>query len=360
MGSEYEAGLVEPSAAGILPDALADLPPPPSLLALRRSHRDLALENLALRHQLQVVLRTKPRPRLRNSDRVFWVWLHHLWPGGWREHLSLVRPEAVIGWHRRGWRLYWTWRSRSRRGRLRLRPEVRELIATMSRDNPLWGTERIRGELLKLGIVVSNRSIRRYRWRGTDRPSTGQSWRTFLTNQLQGIWAADLFVVQTIGFKTLYVLFFIRHGRRELVQVRVTASPTAAWIWRQLLEATPWGRQPTHLIHDRDAVYGRDIDARLARLDIIGVRTPFRSPRANAVGERVVRTFRAECLDHLIVINEKHLRAVLREFIRYYNHERPHRTLALETPVPRPVMPEGRVVSRPILGGLHHAYARAA
>ena len=132
----------------------------------------------------------------------------------------------------------------------------------MSRDNPLWGTERIRGELLKLGIVVSNRSIRRYRWRGTDRPSTGQSWRTFLTNQLQGIWAADLFVVQTIGFKTLYVLFFIRHGRRELVQVRVTASPTAAWIWRQLLEATPWGRQPTHLIHDRDAVYGRDIDAR--------------------------------------------------------------------------------------------------
>ena len=230
----------------------------------------------------------------------------------------------------------------------------------MSRDNPLWGTERIRGELLKLGIVVSNRSIRRYRWRGTDRPSTGQSWRTFLTNQLQGIWAADLFVVQTIGFKTLYVLFFIRHGRRELVQVRVTASPTAAWIWRQLLEATPWGRQPTHLIHDRDAVYGRDIDARLARLDIIGVRTPFRSPRANAVGERVVRTFRAECLDHLIVINEKHLRAVLREFIRYYKHERPHRTLALETPVPRPVMPEGRVVSRPILGGLHHAYARAA
>src|ERR1035437_775139 len=181
-----------------------------------------------------------------------------------------------------------------------------------------------------------------------------------LTNQLQGIWAADLFVVQTIGFKTLYVLFFIRHGRRELVQVRVTASPTAAWIWRQLLEATPWGRQPTHLIHDRDAVYGRDIDARLAGLGITGVRTPFRSPRANAVGERVGRTFRAECLDYLIVINEKRLRAVLREFIRYYNHERPHRTLALETPVPRSVMTAGRVVSRPILGGLHHAYTRAA
>ena len=260
-----------------------------ALLALRRSHRDLALENLALRHQLQVALRTNPRPRLRRSDRIFGVWLRRLWPGGWRQHVSVVRPETVIGWQRKGWRLYWSWQSRSRRGRLRL-----------------WGTERIRGELLKLGIVVSNRSIRRYRWRGADRQSTGQSWRTFLTNQLQGIWAADLFVVQTIGFKTLYVLFFIHHGRREVVHFNVTASPTAAWIWRQLLEATPWGRHPSHLIHDRDAVYGRDIDARLAKLGIAGVRTPVRAPRANAVAERVVRTFRTECLDHIIVMNERH------------------------------------------------------
>jgi transposase InsO family protein len=139
-----------------------------------------------------------------------------------------------------------------------------------------------------------------------------------------------------------------------------TASPTAAWIWRQLPEATPWGRQPSRLIHDRDAVYGRDFDARLAGLGIAGVRTPFRSPRANSVCERVVRTFRAECLDHIIVINERHLRTVLAEFVRYYNHEWPHRTLALESPVPGSVMPAGTVVSRPILGGLHHAYARAA
>ena len=331
-----------------------------ALLALRRSHRDLVLENLALRHQLQVALRTNPRPRLRRSDRIFWVWLRRLWPIGWRQHVAVVRPETVIGWHRKGWRLYWTWRSRSRRGRLRLRPEIRELTATMSRDNRLWGTERIRGELLKLGIVVSNRSIRRYRWRGADRESNGQSWRTFLTNQLQGIWAADLFVVQTVGFKTLYVLFFIRHGRRELVHFSVTASPTAAWIWRQVLEATPWGRHPNHLIHDRDAVYGRDIDARLGNLGIAGVRTPFRAPRANAVAKRVVRTFRAECLDHVIVMNERHLHAVLKEFIGYYNHDRRHRTLALEMPVPGSVLPAGEVVSKPILGGLHHVYARAA
>jgi transposase InsO family protein len=159
---------------------------------------------------------------------------------------------------------------------------------------------------------------------------------------------------------TLYVLFFIRHGRRELVHFNVTASPTAAWIWRQLLEATPWRRYPSHLIHDRDAVYGRDLDTRLARLGISGVRTPFRAPRANAVAERVVRTFRTECLDHLIVIHERHLHSVLTEFVEYYNHERPHRALALDTPVPRPISPDGRIVSRPILGGLHHSYARAA
>jgi transposase InsO family protein len=167
-------------------------------------------------------------------------------------------------------------------------------------------------------------------------------------------------VVQTTGFKTLYAVFFIRHGRRELVHFNVTASPTAAWIWRQLVEATPWGRHPSHLIHDRDAVYGRDLDARLAELGIADVRTPVRAPRANAVAERVVRTFRAECLDHMIVMNERHLHAVLGEFFGCYNHERPHRTLGLETLVPRSALPAGEVVSRPILGGLHHAYARAA
>jgi transposase InsO family protein len=167
-------------------------------------------------------------------------------------------------------------------------------------------------------------------------------------------------VVQTIGFKTLYVFFFIRHGRRDLVHFNVTASPTAAWIWRQMLEATPWGRHPSHLIYDRDAVYGRDIDARLAKLGIAGVRTPFRAPRANAVAERVVRTFRAECLDHIIVMNERHLKAVLTEFIGYYNYERPHRTLDLQTPVARSPLPAGEVISKPILGGLHHAYDRAA
>jgi putative transposase len=209
-----------------------------SLLAGLGSRRELMLENLVLRHQLQVALRTNPRPRLRPSDRVLWVWLQRIWPNGWRQHLRLVRPETVLRWHRKGWRLYWSWKSRSELGRPRLSPEVRALIARISKENPLWGSERIRGELLKLGIDVSNRSIRRYRWRRL-RPADHQRWRTFLTNELRGIWAADLFVVQTVSYRILYVFFLLRHDRREWMHFNVTASPTAAWIWRQMMEATP-------------------------------------------------------------------------------------------------------------------------
>jgi transposase InsO family protein len=229
----------------------------------------------------------------------------------------------------------------------------------MSRDNRLWGTERIRGELLKLGIVLSKRSIRRYRWRKPT-PGGSQTWRTFLSNQRKGIWAADLLVVHTIRFRVLYILFFISHDRRELIHFNVTSSPTAAWVWQPLIEATPWGRQPHYLIHDRDAVYGRKFGARLSKLGIASVRTPVRAPRANAIGERVVRSIRAECLDHTIVINERHLHALLAEYVNYYNVDRPHRSLGLQSPLPRSPSGDGTVVRRPVLGGLHHVYARAA
>lgn len=328
-------------------------------LAPFRGRRALVLENLALRHQLQVALRGDPRLRIRQHDRVLWVWLRQLWPGGWRRHLVFVQPETVVGWHRKGWRLYWTWKSRTRLGRPRLGAEVRELICLMSRENPLWGSERIRGELLKLGIAVSNRSIRRYRWRSPS-PVGTQRWRSFLSNELKGIWAADLLVVQTVGFRTLYVFFFITHARREMVHFNVTSSPTAAWIWQQVINATPWGRKPSHLVHDRDTVYGRAFDSKLGRLGVVGIKTPVRAPRANSIAERAVRTLRQECLDHVIVINQRHLHALLTEFVRYYNDERPHRSLGHETPVPREVIRHGQIVSRPILGGLHHAYARGA
>jgi hypothetical protein len=235
--------------------------------AALRDRSDLLAEHLLLRHQLAVLTRpTRRRPRLRTRDRLLWVLARRL-RRDWREHLVLVRPETVVRWHRHAWRLFWRWRSRTRLGRPRLSQEVRELIAAMARDNPLWGTERIRGELLKLGLAVSNRSIRRYRGRGPARPSS-QTWRTFLRNHAATIWAADLFTVQTVTFRTLYVLFFIAHGRRELVHVAFTAHPAAAWVWRQLVEATAWGRRPRHLVRDRDAVYGGDFTARARRLDL--------------------------------------------------------------------------------------------
>jgi hypothetical protein len=272
-------------------------------LAWVRPRHDLVLENLLLRHQLAVLARptrTRPRARLRTWDKLLWV-LARRWCARWREHLAFVAPDTVVRWHRQGWRLFWRWKSRSHGGRPRLSAEIQELIATMSRDNRLWGTERIRGELLKLGIVVSNRSIRRYRWRGPSRPPS-QTWRTFLANHAHHIWAADLLTVPTLTFKTLYVLVFIAHGRRELVHVNATANPTAAWVWRQVIEATPWGNQPRHLLRDRDAVYGRDFRRRARRIGIDAIATPVRSPRPVA----------------------------------------------------------GPSQSRPVLNGLHHVYARAA
>jgi transposase InsO family protein len=324
-----------------------------------RDRDALVAENLLLRHQLAVLTRpTRRRPLLRTRDKLFWVVVRAL-RRDWRRHLVLVQPESVIRWHRQAWRLFWRWRSRGPIGRPRLSAEVRELIAIMARDNPRWGSERIRGELLKLGLVVSKRSIQRYRRRGPASPSS-QTWRTFLANHAHHMWAADLLTVHTLTFKTLYVLVFIAHGRRELVHVNVTANPTAAWVWRQLIQATPWGTKPRHLLHDRDAVYGRDFRQRARRIGIDAIATPVASPRANAIVERFIGTLRRECLDQLIILDEQHLRSVLAEFVEYYNLERPHRTLRLETPLPvsRPV--EGTVQSRPVLGGLHHVYQRAA
>jgi transposase InsO family protein len=337
------------------------------VLALVRAacqrHSDLVAENLLLRHQLAVLTRPtrRRRVRFRRLDKLLWVLIRRL-RRDWRTHLLVVGPDTVVRWHRAGWCLYWRWRSRSAGGRPRLSPEVQQLIARISQENPLWGSERIRGELLKLGLVVSNRSIRRYRSRAPARPPS-QAWRTFLVNHAHAIWAADLFVVQTLTFKTLHVLLFITHGRRELVHFAVTAHPTAAWVWHQLVEATPWGRRPKYLIRDRDAVYGGGFGARAKALGIETVLTPVRSPRANAIAERVIGTLRRECLDYIIPVDERHLHTVLAEYVDYYNCDRPHRTLQLETPRPqlRPRAGPIQVVrARPVLNGLHHVYERVA
>jgi len=217
---------------------------------------------------------------------------------------------------------------------------------------------RIVGELQALGYHVSGRTVSRYRRLLRQRPPS-QNWRTFLRNHGSEIWAVDLFTVQTLALRTLYAIVFIAHGRRRIVNVKVTEHPTAQWIWRQLIEATPWNTRPQYLLRDHDRSYGKDFIQRAARIGIATIVTPIHAPNANAVAERVIGTLRRECLDHMIVVNERHLMRVLREYVEHYNAKRPHRSLTLDSPDGRPPQPiplSGRVVSQPVLGGLHQGY----
>ena len=233
----------------------------------------------------------------------------------------------------------------------------------MARENRTWGAVRIVGELRALGIEVSASTVRVYRGEALRRPPS-PSWRTFLRLHAPQIWAADFFTVQTLTFRTLYVFVVLGHQRREIVYWNVTAHPTAAWVWQQIIEATPWSTTPRFLIRDRDRSYGGDFVRRARAIGIQTVLTPVHAPQANALAERVFGTIRRECLDHLIVLNEAHLRRVLREYVAYYNDARPHRSLALEPPAgPRVLAPPSRrasVVGAPVLGGLHHVYDWAA
>lgn len=328
-------------------------------VALER--RELVLENIALRHQLEVLSRARRRAALQPADRYFWSSLARLWPA-WRKHLVIVQPDTVVRWHRLGWRHYWRWRSRSpRRGRPRLDATIAAEIQRMTAENPRWGHMRVLGELRKLGCRVSLQTVRRYRRDVPRDPSP--SWRTLLETHRPEIWASDFFTVHTLWFQTLYVFFFIAHDRRAVMHVNVTSHPNATWVWRQLINATPWGASPRFLIRDRDRSYGGEFVARAQRIGIQTVLTPIATPQANAIAERLVGTFRRECLDHIIVVNEQHLRHVLREFVRHYNTARPHRALVLEAPEPKtgpPVDESGPIISRPVLGGLTHEYERTA
>ncbi len=322
--------------------------------------RDLLLENAALRQQLAIYQRKGAPPKLSPADRLFWVWLSRFWQR-WRSALVIVQPETVIKWHRQAWKRYWTWKSgQGGRGRPRIPPELRDLIMRMAKENPLWGAQRIHGELLGLGFEVGRETVRRYMHLARRQPPS-QTWRTFLKNHAADIWACDFFTVPTLSFDTLYVFFFIEHHRRKLMHVNVTAHPTADWVWRQLIEATPWARQPLYLIRDRDASFGKGFIARARAIGIETVLSPFRCPQANGIAERMVGTFRQQCLDHVIILNERHLLRLVREYVEHYNLARPHRSLGLTAPElqPRMVRPQegGSVVGREVLGGLHHEYS---
>ena len=324
-----------------------------------RSRAALQCEVLALRHQLQVLERSRPqRLRLTRADRLLWVWFSRAWTE-WRAALVIVKPDTVIAWHRQGFRLFWTWQSRRRVGRPTVPLAVRTLIRTMSEANPRWGAPRIHGELLILGVDIGQASVGKYMVRHRRPPS--QSWRTFLANHMGQLMAADFFVVPTATGRLLFVLIILAHNRRRVVHVAVTAHPTATWTAQQLRDAFPWDTAPRFLLHDRDHAF--DGWAQTAKaIGFEELLTAPHSPWQNAYVERFIGSVRRECLDHVIVFNARGLQRLMRLYCAYYERSRTHLSLDKDAPIPRPIAPpsQGRVVAIPQIGGLHHRYERRA
>lgn len=331
-----------------------------AVLASFRERAALQLEILALRHQLGVLRRSVKRPKLTNADRLLWAWLRAAW-NDWQSGIFIVKPSTVIGWHRMGFRLFWTWKIRGgKRGRPTVPKDVRNLIRTMSRENPLWGAPRIHGELLKLGIDIGETSVSKYMVRRRKPPS--QTWRAFLDNHVKSLVSVDFFLVPSIRFQILYVFLVLAHDRRRIVHFAVTAHPTAEWAAQQLREAFPWDTAPRYLLRDRDRIFGRDFVEQVRAMGIKQVLSAPRSPWQRAYVERVIGTIRRECLDHVIVFNERSLYRQLQCFMDYYHRTRTHLGLEKDTPEPRPIqLPEaGRIISIPEVGGLHHRDERRA
>jgi transposase InsO family protein len=333
-----------------------------SLLYFRlRRRASLELEVIALRHQLGVLRRQCPRRlRLRSRDRLFWVWLYRLWPRC-LEVMVLVKPATVVHWHRSGFRLYWRWRSRlGRRGRPTVDYDVRALIRKMSQANPLWGAPRIHGELLKLGIRIGQTAVAKYMNKRSKSPSP--TWRTFLRNHIDGLAALDMFVVVSGTFRLFYVVIVLAHARRQIIHFAVTQHPTQDWLSRQITEAFPWETAPRYLLRDRDASYGPRFQRRVQAMGIEEVVTAPRSPWQNPYAERVIGSIRRECLAHIIVFNERHLRRVLASYVDYYHRSRTHLALDKDCPQERPIQRPntGKIIAFPKVGGLHHHYQRLA
>jgi len=323
------------------------------------SRNSLALEVIALRQQVGVLKRKNPRARLKRGDRLFWLALRRLWPR-WASVLVVVKPETVVSWHRAGFRWYWRLLSRRRCGRPRITPELRKLIRSMSAENPTWGAPRIHGELLKLGFEISECTVGRYLARKSSPRGSGTHWLTFLKNHRETMAAIDFFTVPTATFRVLYGFFVIGHCRRRILHFNVTEHPTAQWIVQQLREAFPEDRAPKYLILDRDRKFSGEVAVMLESLGSELIRTAYRSPWQNGVAERWVGSCRRELLDHVIVLNESHLRRLVREYVQYYHEDRIHDALKKETPTGRMVerrqAETSKVVGVPRVGGLHHRY----
>lgn len=328
-------------------------------LALR-GHRELVLENLALRQQLAALRRTTKRARLRTCDRLFWMARARSWRN-WRRALMVVQPDTVIRWHRDWLRRRWTRRSQQRRdGRPPIDQQIRVLVREMATANPLWGAPRIHGELRTLGVDVSERTVSRLLKPHTRPPS--QTWRTFLTNHLASAASMDFFTVPTLTGRVLFVVIVLSHLRRRIVHFNITEHPTATWTAQQVVDAFPNDTAPRWLHRDRDNTYSETFRRRVAGMGIAEVVSAPASPWQNPYAERVIGSIRRECLDHVIVLNQAHLHRVLTIYSHYYHRSRTHLGLEKDAPDPRPVSPTstGPIIVIPEVGGLHHRYERQA
>lgn len=328
--------------------------------SLFESRSALLAENLALRQQLAVLRRTAPRPKVLTRDRVFWVLLRRIW-GGWRGCLHIVQPETVIRWHRLGWRLVWRAKSKGKPGRPPIPLEVRDLIQRMSRENRFWGAPRIKDELATLGYEVAKSTVEKYMDRAPSPPSP--TWRAFLRNQATEILAADFFTIPTATFKSITGFVVVELGRRRILAIGATASPSASWATTMLRRAVlRAGRSVRYLLRDRDSIYGEVFNQAAQSLGLSRVVTAYKAPRMNAHCERLIGSIRRELLDHVIVMGEGHATLLLEEYGTYYNETRCHQGLDGDSPEGRepPSSGQEHVVATSHLGGLHHSYRRAA
>ena len=335
-----------------------------TLTDLGRSNSELVAENAFLRQQLIILRRQVKRPACTKTDRVLLVLLARL-VRTWNQALLIVQPDTLLRWHRELFRWYWKRKSKTYAQKPKVAAETIALIRQMAKDNRLWGAERIRGELLKLGIHVCKRTIQKYlRTVHTQQPR-GQKWSTFLHNHAAQVWACDFLQVTDLFFRPLFAFFLIELKSRKVIHVGVTRSPSDAWTAQHLREATPYGQAPKYLIRDNDSKFGPSF-ARVATTSGIKLlKTPFHAPRANAVCERFMRSVRQECLNHLLILHERQLKRILDAYVAYFNQARPHQGMAQQIPEPsRSALSSHqageKVIALPIMGGLHHDYHWAA
>ena len=334
-----------------------------SLIAAARvffqSRTDTAVEVLALRQQVAVLKRRRPRAPLRPLDRLFWTLLRATW-SRWKDALVIVKPETVVGWHQAGFRLYWRWKSRRRDGRPRIKEEIRVLIRRLARENSDWGAPKIHGELQKLGFVLSERTVARYLRSLQRRGDPAKKWLAFLRNHREAIVALDLFTVPTATFRVLYCFFVIEHERRRILHFNVTPHPSADWIVQQLRETFPEAASYRYAILDHDSIFNVDVIAFLKATGFKPKRTSIQAPWQNGTAERWIGSCRREILDHIIPVNEEHLRRLIRDYVCYHQEDRIHDSLNKDTPNRRAIEPrpttDASLISLPRLGGLHHRY----